>query len=414
MGERASLIRFRPSTWIRVISLMTFVSLLALSPVLASDDDDTNKLQIHGFLTQAIASANYGDLGPTPEDITIGIPEDDPTTDYRFLALQFRYQSSPKDIFVVQLSSRSLGDSPINDVEDDIELDWAFYERLLGDQTSVKVGRIQIPLGIYNEIRDVGTILPFYRPAYVFYREGSFTSETVDGILLHHTFAAETDWALSLDAFYGEYELVEQGMDPFATPSIATAEDVKGVQFWLNTPLFGLRFGLGGQQRDVTEGQEGIFRPIGGATPFDDWYTSVEYLAGDWQFRGEYREISAPFGDPAAGFTADEAKNTTSYLQLGYFFTEKFGIFVQQERSEVDLSGPLFTQSAQTDQREDFGISLNFRFTPSLVLKAEYHEVDQEIQGFSPVFLPTGFFLDPFVIQNDGGSYSILSFATSF
>ena len=126
-----------------------------------------------------------------------------------------------------------------------IELDWAFYERRLADNTSIKVGRVQIPLGIFNEIRDVGTILPFYRPPFVMYREGTFTSETVDGVVLSHTFAAESDWSLDFDVYGGEWELVETDFQvETAEPFIARAEDAWGVQLWLNTPLSGLRFGL--------------------------------------------------------------------------------------------------------------------------------------------------------------------------
>lgn len=402
-----------PSVSAVLIACLTLASLCFVSPALAADDDDGKKFEVHGFLTQAIATADFSDMGPTAEEITIGIPDGDWTTDYRFLALQFRYQVSSDDIVIVQLSSRSLGNSPINQVEDDIELDWAFYERALGDNTSVKIGRIQIPLGIFNETRDVGTLLPFYRPTYVVYGEGTFTSETVDGLLLNHTFGAESDWSLSLDAYYGEYELIElQADDPTGQPLIATAEDVVGIQLWLNTPVLGLRFGLGGQQRDVTGGLEGLARPVGGATSFDDWYTSLEYLGEHWNLRAEYRDTSAVFGTPQT-FLAD-ATAVAYYAQVGYFFNEKFGIFLQHEVGEQTFDSATFTSSEQFDARTDQGIALNYRFNANLVLKAEYHEVDHELLAFIPIFGPSGFMLDPFTIPSDNGSYSILTFATSF
>ena len=207
-----------------------------------------SKLSVHGFLTQAYATADFAKgqfPAPHPDEILLGIPEDG-TTAYRNLALQFRYEMTPKDIFVVQFSSRALGDSVIEEVEDEIELDWAFYERRLADHTSLKVGRVKVPLGIFNEYRDVGTILPFYRPAYSFYREGSITSETVDGLDLSHTFNPGSDWSLELDVYFGEYELIE--FAPFLSEQqavLAKAKDVIGAQLWLNTPIYGLRFGAG-------------------------------------------------------------------------------------------------------------------------------------------------------------------------
>lgn len=391
-----------------------FAFLCALTAAPAAAESWKDRFEIHGFLTQAYAVADYTDGGPTPIEVILGINEDG-TADYRFLALQARFEVSPKDLIVIQLSSRSLGDSPINKIEDDVELDWAFYQRRLADNTDLKLGRIQIPLGIFNEIRDVGTILPFYRPPFNFYREGSFTSETVDGILLHHTFFNETDWPLSADAFYGEYELVEQAVFvPDDPPAIAKAKQVKGLQFWLNTPYSGLRVGIGGQRRNITEGQEGIFRPFNGVTRFKEWYASVELPAEKYIVRAEHRRLNGILDSPIFGFASD-ATNNTSWIQLGYYFTEKIHGFVQWETSRVTQKSTAFTRDVTTEDRTDIGISINYRFTSNVVLKMEYHEVDEEELSFDLVFLPSGIpLLDPINIPFDNGSYSILSLALSF
>lgn len=388
------------------------ICLVAAPPSFA--EDLSEKFQFHGFMTQAYAQSSYTDGGPTPNEVIVGIPEDG-TTDYRFLALQFRYEISEQDLLVVQLSSRSLGDSPINKIEDDIELDWAFYQRRLTDNTSIKVGRVQIPLGIFNEIRDVGTILPFYRPPYIFYREGSFTSETVDGILLHHSFFGETDWPLDLDVFYGEYELVEQAVFvPDDPPAIAVAKDARGIQLWLNTPYSGLRIGIGGQKRDVSGGQEGIFRPIGGETEFEDWYVSAELPGQRYIARIEHRALTGKLNSPLFGFSS-KAVDRVTWFQLGYYFTEKIHAFAQWEQSEVTQTSAAFTRAAVQDVRTDTGVSVNYRFSSNVVLKGEYHWVEEEALGFIPTPFPDGsFLLDPIVTPFKNGNYSILSLAVSF
>jgi hypothetical protein len=124
-----------------------------------------SKLFVHGYLTQAYARTNEHQL--------IGI-NDEGTTDYRMAALQFRYAITTNDNFVIQFSHERIGDSPVMQFKNDVELDWVFYEHRFNDATSVKVGKVQIPMGIYNEIRDVGTILPFYRPIFSFYFEGAY------------------------------------------------------------------------------------------------------------------------------------------------------------------------------------------------------------------------------------------------
>ncbi len=396
----------------RWFALFTVAMMLASSAATAQEDTES-KFQIHGFLTQAYATANYSKGGPTSDEIYLGIPEDG-TTDYRFLALQFRYEISPKDVMVIQLSSRRLGESPVSEIEDDIELDWAFYERRLRDHTSLKVGRIQIPMGIFNEIRDVGTILPFYRPPSTFYFEGSFTSETVDGLALSHTFMPETEWSLEGNAFFGQWDLIEADVfDPTQPPKIAKAKDAWGVQFWLNTPI-GMRLGWGYQERDVSEGQEGVFRPIGEESGFGDHYISLDGVFGRFVVRAEWRKLGGTLDSPL-GFTA-RAFNTIRYVQLGYEANEKFRIFLQGELADVAQAAPQFTEDADFDIREDYGIALNYAFSPNVVLKAEYHQVDQQLAVFAPVFIPQPpfFLLQPIVQNFNDGDYSILSLAVSF
>ena len=103
----------------RITKVLSSISILAATlvclgtPALAEDEPAGERFQFHGFLTQAYATANFTDLGPTPDEVILGIPEDG-TSSYRFLAMQFRYEISDRDLVVIQLSSRALGDSPIS------------------------------------------------------------------------------------------------------------------------------------------------------------------------------------------------------------------------------------------------------------------------------------------------------------
>lgn len=399
------------------IVLCVVLGLVLGSNLAAAQESDRDKFQIHGFLTQAYADASFAEGGlttPLPAELTLGIPEDG-TTDYRFMALQFRYEITDRDIVIVQLSSRSLGNSPIEVVEDEIELDWAFYERRIGENTSIKVGRVQIPLGIFNEIRDVGTILPFYRPAFSFYSEGSFTSETVDGLALSHTFFSETEWPLDADVYYGEFDLIEATSGFAEAPAIlAQAKDAYGAQLWLNTPILGLRFGAGFQQRDVTGGLEGVFRPVGGATEFDDYFFSIDGVFDKWVARAEWREIEGDIDSPLFGFVST-ATQTNYYIQAGYHFTDQFRLYGQAEFSDIENTSVAFTEPQEFDDRRDYGIAINYLFSPSVVLKLEYHEYEDDESAFEPVFTPQGVLLRPFVVSPlEDGNYSILSLAVSF
>ena len=373
-----------------------------------------SKLQVHGFLTQAFATANFVEGGvaasPTGDERALGIPEDG-TFDYRTLALQFRYEISPKDTMIVQLSNRANGFSPINEIEDEIELDWAFYERRLGDDTTVKVGRVQIPFGIYNEIRDVGTILPFYRPAFVLYREGSFTSETVDGILLSHVFGAASTWSLSADVYAGEWEGFEGGPDPDLPIRKSRSEDALGIQLWLNTPLSWLRLGLSGQTKKLSEGQEGILRRVGEEQRLDDIMFSLDMNWERFLLRGEWRSFKPEI--PGPGPNIDISLDLVSYyVQAGWYINDKIHLYLQREVASAETSAIFFANSPKLNSRQDDGIVLNYRYTPNIVLKAEYHDVEEEQLGLRP-FGNTPL-LEQFIVPADDGNYFILSFSASF
>lgn len=381
-----------------------------------------SKLSVHGFLTQAYATANYSEGGlfsPSVDELFLGIPEDG-TWDYRTMALQFRYQIAPKDVLIVQLSSRSLGTSPVTQEEDEIELDWAFYERQLADHTYLKVGRVQIPFGIFNELRDVGTILPFFRPAFVMYQEGSFTSETVDGLVISHTFAPESNWSVEADAFVGSWDFFE--VDPFVPGGqavVAEVDDAYGFQLWLNTPNPFLRIGLGGHTRDVTGGLVGTFRLPGDTDQFDDVYFSVDYAGDRFVARAELRHFET---DGSAIFPGGDFD--LGYVQLGWHATERFRIYGQYEFSSAEqqkerciVFGLPCTENIDVDLRQETGIALNWVFSPNVVLKLEHHfDVNAELFTFAPfpVFTPEGPKLQPIIVEATDGDYSIISLSASF
>jgi hypothetical protein len=153
-----------------------------------------DRFSVHGYLTQAWAASTgvkfYGITGR-------------PSTDIRYAAVQARFAATPSDHFLVQLNHRRLGRSPITDFESDVNLNWAFYQHTFDDGTSLKVGRMPIPRGIYNELRSVGVALPTYRPPVVLYDEGAYFSETIDGVVASRTFAADRAWSVEAHAYFG-------------------------------------------------------------------------------------------------------------------------------------------------------------------------------------------------------------------
>ncbi len=380
-----------------------------------------SRLSVHGFLTQAWADADYTDvptgpngapLGLSPDlfEIFLGIPEGG-TTNYRAPALQFRYDMTSKDIFVVQFSSRTTGISPLQEFQDEIELDWAFYERRLTDNTSLKIGRVQIPFGIYNELRDVGTVLPFYRPSSLFYKEDAFTSETVDGLALTHTFFADSSWNLEASAYAGEWTAIQffPGTD---LSGIVRAKDAYGYQLWLTSP-WDVRLGTG----LISFVQEGgsFLDPINGRR--DIFHVSLDASFGRFLVQAELSDesdVQLDFGIAPGAITHLDFSEW--YVLVGFDLTEKLRIFGQYEEAFIGQELiPLDINRASRTQREDTALSLNYSFSPSIVLKGEYHwTTSRGVVPFIPDFSTGAFRFRNEIFEAPDGSYSIVALAVSF
>jgi len=302
------------------------------------DSDDGVKVTFHGYLTQA--------YGQTDGFTFLGIPEDG-TADYRTAAVQIRADISDDDAFVVQFSHERFGNSRVAEIKDDVELDWIYYERHFGP-TTLKVGRVQIPFGIYSEVRDVGTVLPFYRPSHNFYGEAAYSSETVDGIVVSRDFSLGDSWRLEADAHYGNWEFVQRD---FITGAYQAdqVDDSVGLQLWLDTPLPGFRVG-GGYMEYHIQAPTGEMK----------WDTVFAGLSGEFErfsFHTDAKLTDIGIGDVYLG-----------YIHAGVNLTDKITLNAQQDLFYLEFAG-----TPRTKIDDDLALGLNYAFSSSVVLKAEHH-----------------------------------------
>jgi hypothetical protein len=318
----------------------------------------TDRLAIHGYLTQGYAVSDSHQV--------VGIPHNG-TFDYRRAALLFRFKGTPNDAFVVQLANRELGESPIDDFTSEVQLDWAFYERRLGSKTTLRIGKAPIPMGIFNETRYVGTLLPFYRAPIGFYQEGTFTSETLNGLVLTRMITPASSWKLSGSIYGGGYDYLQAGaiVIPGGPPPVylvtrAKVKNLLGTQFWLQTPLTGLRVGLGGERRD----DYGVFDGATSSThASNDWWASVDGRFDRITARGEYRKFSLNGGDVHA---------STYYGQIGVRILDDLTVNLQ--RDVMDLRYALPTSELHIPYGRDNALGVNYQFEPNIIAKFELHD----------------------------------------
>lgn len=348
--------------------------------VFAAEPVESN-LTIHGYLTQAYANSSGGQI--------LGIPTDG-TTDYRTAALQFRYRMSPQDSFVLQLSHERLGVSPLQALRGDVKMDWIFYQHQLLESLYVKVGKIPIPAGIYNEILDVGTLLPFYRPATQFYGEVAFSAETVDGIDLYHSMSLGNGWELQTDVYAGEWDFVYV-VDGVITP--VRSKSGLGFQFWLQTPVEGLRVGVGGNR--TTDHGVPIIAP-GEKQYQKDLHASLDADFERFLVQAEYRK--------------SESRNhvfVDYYGLVGIKLVGKLSVNAMVEVANLDLPTTVVPGLDFNDIKlhKDYAVGLNYKFRPDVVVKLEQHWL-KTLNTEDPI---VPIFMDPIK-----ASYYIISLSTSF
>jgi hypothetical protein len=315
----------------------------------SGDNSPLSKLSIHGFLTQA--------YGKTSDQQYFGVTSDG-TSDLRKAALQVRYDATPQDNFVVQLAHERWGLSPIGGLHQDVELDWAFYQHTFSDNTWVRAGKISIPFGANNEIRDVGVLLPFYRLPSVVYAEGFLTVETVSGAAIGRPFQLGGDWEIDTAAYLGE------AGDKVGGPTDQVKLNrVRGGQLWLVTPFHGVRFGAGGWRGVSDAPFIPGFSPDRGEAMKARVF-SVEGTFGRLRLLGEWETN-----------VFEEVRAEGWYGQATYSITDKLKLTGQYQMDRVALHSfyqPEF-RVVVPKYDDDWAASLTYAFRPDVVLRLEQH-----------------------------------------
>ena len=308
----------------------------ALPPV-----ESERKLVVHGYLSQAFAVSDGHQV--------LGIPKQG-TFDYRTAALQLRATLSRKDSFVIQLTQERLGESPVTSDGHDIELDWIFYERQFGASTSLRVGRVRVPFGIYNEIRFVGALLPFYRTPEVFYPVGGYAFSSVDGALASRSFFEGRNFSLDADVYGGEWSFLQVAGAP-----AVTVKNGFGGQLWLRTPVQGLRFGLGGNRSTWLHS---IDQPPDARVRHDRWVASVDGNFDRVRASAEFERETFPNVDVQA-----------TYLQVTFRATDRLSVNLQASTSQLRLGAAQFDE----ELARELAAGLGYAIRPDLVVKVEHH-----------------------------------------
>lgn len=378
---------------VAALAAVTVAASMALSTSLHAQDE---RFSFHGSVNAAIAKSDG--LG------VFGINKDG-TSDYRAVSMLLGYQISSKDRVVTQLLHRRIGTSPLGATEPAVGAVWAFFERKFDNGTTVKLGRNPLPRGVFNEVRFVGTLLPFYRVGSTVYGE---TLEYIDGAVVAKSIDINDSWSIDASAFGGGFDI--RAVLPSSTGSQAIklrAENSVGTQLWLNTPVDGVRFGA-----FVNNYMQTPNATVPKASRSSRTTTAL-YSFDAVREKGFAR----------AEYTSFNSKNPTTkshydgwYVLAGVKPIEKLTLAVEYSASNNLINLPSPVEPITVPVSKDFAIGGAWAVNPGLVFKLEGHR--QEGYAFDTavptIVPPTGPPFRASLAPAAKAFYALASVAVSF
>ncbi len=420
-------------------SVFLIMAALTLTPTLAADRatsnvDPEDRFEFDLFVTlgyldgDILRFANVPGTEPLPVEEALGLAQDSSLVGDVAVRGSMRLWSAGR--VVVQLAHQEIDGSAITDAMDDLELDWLFLEHRFGDQSWLRLGRAPVVFGLRNHLRDDGVDRVFTQLPYGFYRQGDQVTDTVDGLSIHYR--THGRWGLALDAYVGEWELLEAQSEvnrvnaPLPeTVVVVDAEDAWGGAAWLEGPA-GFRLGIGAQRFAI--GTATTARPPGEETDWEQEFGSVEIDRERWLFRVEFRQIrypsiflpeqvQLPLPVVLSGAFQSEVTSDDYYAEIGVKMGQKWRLHLRRDVAKhrststgAFLSQPFVAKSHTEELLEDTGLGLTYRLQDNLHLRAEFHDYEAQTVTLDPASVggdTVGVVLTR-ANPTSGGSYAIV------
>lgn len=401
----------KPNVWYWLLPLMfASHSAKALEPF--------DGAQVHGFLSQGyiLTSGNkfFGDS------------DHGGSLDFTNIGLNASWRPLPDLQFSAQGLYRRAGAGH----ENDLRLDYAFmdYSPISNDEwrLGARLGRVKLPIGLYNATRDV----PFTRPSIllpqsIYFERTRDLALSADGGLLYGEhradwgdisaeFAAFSAAVGSRDselALFGRNRALNQDWpgslesQPSYIGRLMYERDggrlrLGVTSIWVNThfdpKLSAANRVVGGRRLDL---ESGDFK-------FQPWYFSAQYNAETWSLTGEYALRHLRF----KGFGAPldrQFDGESWYLQGTYRVAPQWQAVLRYDvyyANRDDRGGKSVAgiQPAHTQFAKDWTVGVRYDVTPSIMLQTEYHRVN------GTGWLPVQDNLDPAATQKQWDIFAVL------
>lgn len=385
----------RPTT----LPFLLLFSLLFLTAPACHAYDLGGYLTINGFLSQGYINSDSNNyLGDSKEG------------SFQLNEFGLTLNATPTENLrlSLQLLSRDLGTEGDNEVL----IDWAMADYHLRDWLGIRLGKVKLPIGLYNQQRDSDFLRPMaFLPQSVYDENKRNLLVGAWGGSIYGNFDLALLGDLEYQAYYGKVDFrtdsgQARGMELLikktaAKKSLGPVTDfdaenkyVYGGSLVYSPPIAGLRLGAsyftGKSDFDATVGG---FPGTAQGKNNDLIVLSAEYSGNNWTLSTEYTEYTSD--RKILGTDIPDGRSQGGYIQFCYHLHEKIALsalYDQFYANKDDRDGSNYVAQGQPDYlgwRKDMGVGIRWDITDQWMVRAEYHNIDGATLQL-PIFNPTG------------------------
>ncbi len=311
--------------YMKKICLVTVLAVVTICGSVSAIEVEfpVEKIDIHGFFSQ-------GYMNSTDNDVYIGSRRG--SFNLREYGINFSGYLTDDIFLATQIMAYELGGQG----DDKPFLHYGLLDYRMSNEVGIKLGRIRIPAGLYNETRDIDMIRKsVFLPQNIYCEYYRDYYSALDGVSIHGSLDLNNLGYLSYQAGIGKPITSESSTGDYPYNFNAYMEGVKNIKYgkthstnfqllW-EAPVDGLRFGYTWRRLDAElYGDVRINHPLAGLIWIEGSLDLTNYVSQVWS--AEYVIDRLTLMSEAVVRTSDGLKqNQGWYFGWDYELTDKLG-----------------------------------------------------------------------------------------
>lgn len=347
---------------------------------------DTELVKIHGFLSQGFLQTDHNNFLAETEDGTIQFNE---------FGINFSTQLTDKLQAGVQFFGRDMGTVG----NDEVRIDWAFMNYRWKDWAGVKIGRMKMIYGLYNDTREIDMLrTSILLPQSVYVEVYRDSMAAMKGVDLYGNIPVKYLGSLSYECAYGvgsfkDGDGVSQAIENYNAAYKLKVQNLDSDYAYAygitwDTPLEGLRFRYTGLEINGLSASGSAYLPLPNGTVVNSFnldydlvrffVASGEYVLGNLTLASEYMEMDLRATNVMGPVTA--FRNTPYqgwYVSGNYRFNDIFTLglsYSEFYNNSNDKDGKLQVAAGRKDYQtwlKTYTVSTRFNINDFWLLKLE-------------------------------------------